>query len=284
MIKSWLKRLSPSLQDRLRRLARLRWLEKARLTRAYGVSLRARPWQVAKYVLWDPDVGDFSYELENKDELVAFLASALELEPARVAGYLDEIRTAPQLTSELSATARRRPDMKRPVGLGHRVAWYVIARARKPRLVVETGIKHGLGALVLLVALERNAREGAPGRLVSFDPDPASGWVVPEGMRGVWEPVFATTFDAFEEKLAGEKIDLFVCDTPPDHDIESFETRAALEHAADGIVLIAGNGDRTSVLPDLVRERGGDYRFFTERPRHPIYPGGGLGLALGVAP
>lgn len=282
MIKSLLKRLSPSLQDRLRRLSRLRWLEKARLTRYYGVSFRARPWQVFKYVLWGPDVGDFSYELDNEDELVEFLASALALEPTLVRGYLEEIHLAPELTSDLAVTVRPRPDISRHPGLGHRVAWYVIARARKPQLVVETGIKHGIGSLVLLVALARNASEGSGGRLVSFDPDPASGWVVPAELRANWQPVFETSFDAFERTLDGERIDLFICDTPPDHEIESFEMRAALDHAAPGIVLISGNGDRTSVLPDLVAERGGDFHFFTERPRHPIYPGGGLGLATGV--
>ena len=55
--------------------------------------------------------------------------------------------------------------------------------------------------------------------------------------------------------------------------------RTALRHAAPGIVLIAGNGDRTSVLPELAAERGGEYYYFTERPGATIYPGAGLGLA-----
>jgi Methyltransferase domain len=172
--------------------------------------------------------------------------------------------------------------MKRRVGLGHRVAWYAVARAVKPRLVVETGIKHGLGALVLLVALERNAHEGNAGHLISFDIDPFSGWVVPDRLRHNWEPIFASTFDALESTLAGREVDLFICDTPPDYEIESFEMRAALRHAAPGIVLIAGNGDRTAVLPELAAERDGEYHYFAERPRRHIYPGAGIGLALGL--
>ena len=199
MIKSRLKRLSPVWQDRLRRLSRLRWLEKARIVRSYGVSFRAHPLLVARYVLWDPDVGDFSYELDNEGELVECLASALGLDPATIAGYLAEVRAEPALTRELAARVRWRADMKRRVGLGHRVAWYAVARAVKPRLVVETGIKHGLGALVLLVALQRNAREGSEGRLVSFDVDPFSGWVVPDRLRYNWEPVIASTFDALDD-------------------------------------------------------------------------------------
>ena len=135
--------------------------------------------------------------------------------------------------------------------------------------MVETGIKHGMGALVLLVALERNAREGRAGQLISFDLDPFSGWVVPERLRGDWEPVYASTFDRLEQTLEGQKVDLFICDTPPDYDIESFEMRTALRHAAPGIVLIAGNGDRTTVLPELAAELHGEYHFFAERPDTP---------------
>jgi hypothetical protein len=282
MIKSRLKRLSPVWQDRLRRLSRLRWLEKARIVRSYGVSFRADPCLVARYVLWDPDVGDFSYELDNEGELVEFLAGSLDLAPEAIAGYLEEIRAEPALTRELSARVRWRVDMKRRVGLGHRVAWYAVARAVKPRLVVETGIKHGLGALVLLAALERNVREGSEGRLISFDVDPFSGWVVPDRMRRNWEPILASTFAALETALAGREVDLFICDTPPDYDTESFEMQTALRHAAPGIVLIAANGDRTTVLPELAAEREGEYHYFADRPQRHIFPGAGIGLALGL--
>jgi predicted O-methyltransferase YrrM len=282
MIKSLLKRLSPAWQDRLRRCSRLRWLEKARIVRSYGVSFRADPLLVTRYVLWDPDVGDFSYELDNEGQLVAFLARSLGLAPETIAGYLEEAHAEPALTRELSARVRWRVDMKRRVGLGHRVAWYAVARAVKPRLVVETGIKHGLGALVLLAALERNAREGHEGRLISFDPDPFSGWVVPDRLRHNWEPVLASSFDALESTLAGQQVDLFVCDTPPDHDIESFEMHTVLRHAAPGIVLIAANGDRTTVLPELAAKLEGEYHYFAERPRRHIFPGAGLGLGLGL--
>jgi predicted O-methyltransferase YrrM len=284
MIKSLLRRIPPVWQDRLRRFSRLRWFEKWRIVRSYGVSVRAHPLRIAGYVLFDPEVGDFSYAIDNEEELVEFLAGALALDAAVVAGYLAETRAAPELTRELAARVRWRPDMKRRVALGNRVAWYVLVRARKPQLVVETGVKHGLGALVLLVALERNAREGAGGRLVSFDLDPFSGWVVPERLRQSWQPVFAATSDALEPTLAGQRIDLFICDTPPGYELESFEMRAALRHAAPGAILVAGNGDRTTVLPELAAELGGDYHLFQERPRHPVFPGTGVAFALNLVP
>jgi len=171
-------------------------------------------------------------------------------------------------------------DLRSPAKISARVSWYAIARAVKPRLVVETGIKHGYGALVLLSALERNAREGSPGRLISFDSDPFSGWVVPERLRGNWQPVFASTFDVLESTLAGEQVDLFVCDTPPEYEIESFEMACAVRHAGERQVLISAGGDRNPALPEVLAEAGDEYHYFKERPRHPVYPGAGVGLAL----
>jgi hypothetical protein len=174
--------------------------------------------------------------------------------------------------------------MKRRIHFGLRVGWYAITRALKPRLVVETGIKHGLGSLVLLSALECNAREGSPGQLISFDTDPFSGWVVPEHLRKSWQPIFASTFDALDATLEGREVDLFICDTPPDYEIESFEMRTAMRHASTDITLIAANGDRTTALPELVAEMNGEYRHFVERPRNHIYPGAGLRLAHKMKP
>ncbi len=282
MIKSRLKALSPIWQDRLRRFGRLRWLEKARIVRHYGVSFRAQPLLIARYVLFDPEVGDFSYELDNEDELVDFLAGALDIDRGAISGYLTEIRGDERLRRALAERTRWRIDMKRRIHFGQRVAWYAVTRALKPRLVVETGIKHGLGSLVLLSALERNAGEGSPGHLISFDTDPFSGWVVAGRLREDWQPIFASTFDMLDTTLDGVEVDLFICDTPPDYEIESFEMRTAMRHASRGITLIAGNGDRTTALPELAAELGGEYRHFVERPRRHIYPGAGLGLARGL--
>jgi hypothetical protein len=279
MIRKQLKRLSPQWQDRLRRLSRLRWLRKAMIVRDYGVSFSENPLGVARYVLLDPEVGDFSYDLDNEDELVQFLASTLDLDAAALAGYLFEMHADPTFTSELAARTRWRPDMKRRIGLGPRVGWYAMVRALKPQLVLETGIKHGLGSLVLLRALQRNAQEGSPGRLISLDMDPFSGWVVPERLRSNWETVFASTFDGLEPALEGREVDLFICDMPPDDEIEDFETRTVMRHAASHITLIAGAGDRTTAMRNVTAELGGEYHCFTERPRHAVYPGAGLVVA-----
>jgi hypothetical protein len=39
--------------------------------------------------------------------------------------------------------------------LGRRIGWYAFARATKPKLVVETGVHQGIGAVTLIRALEK---------------------------------------------------------------------------------------------------------------------------------
>jgi hypothetical protein len=259
-------------------------LEKSRIVRSYGVSFRENPLWIARYILLDPELGDFSFDLENEDELVEFLAHLFDFDPVVIAGYLAETHADPTLTRELNARVRWRADVKRPVRLSARVLWYAVARMLKPRLIVETGIKHGLGSLVLLTALERNADEGHAGRLISFDFDPLSGWMVPARLRSNWQPVFASTYDVLDSTLEGEEVDLFVCDTSPEYEIESFELHGGLRHAAQRIVLISQAGNSTPALPELAALSGGVYHHFTERPRDFPFPLAGVGLAVTSRP
>lgn len=70
---------------------------------------------------------------------------------------------------------------------------------------METGVRYGLGTMVILRALERNAQEESDhhGKLISFDPDPNGGWMVPERHAPHWTWVRATTRDALDANLRG---------------------------------------------------------------------------------
>jgi predicted O-methyltransferase YrrM len=45
------------------------------------------------------------------------------------------------------------------VEFGRRLGWYILVRSQKPRIIVETGVDHGVGSLVLTSALLRNKSE-----------------------------------------------------------------------------------------------------------------------------
>lgn len=77
------------LRAAARRLNRLRWNAKAKNVRRYGAdgaSFGAR----ARYVLWDPEVRDFSFDLADLDAAAAFLSNGFQAPAERVRELLEE--------------------------------------------------------------------------------------------------------------------------------------------------------------------------------------------------
>lgn len=273
---------------RLKALARngnrVRWRAKARnLTRAGGPRWPAtgRDWA---YVLWDPEVGDFSYDLDDLPAAAAFVSTLTGVGTDEALRYIEEALADDQLRADY-ASQRRPALLRRRMSVGQRCIWWAIIRIRRPELVVETGVWYGLGSLTILRALELNAHDGAPhGQLISFDFDPTSGWLVPERLRTRWQLVVATTEEKLAPSLDGRTVDLFIHDTPSEYGLERGEFEVALEHVGRDSVLISGNGENTAALSDLCTERGDlAYHHFGFRGRAHWYESNGMSVAMFTA-
>jgi hypothetical protein len=180
----------------------------------------------------------------------------------------------------LARHLRWRLDVKRRPPLGHRLAWYLITRARKPEVVVETGIYLDLGSVVLLRALERNRREGSPGELLSFDWLPGAGSVVPEAARGGCRRIIGSTYDVLLPALEGRRVDMLVHDTSQTEENERMEFEAALSHAAPSLLLLDAPGATGPALEAICAERNGAYHRVPLRSRDHVYPG--LPITFGI--
>ncbi|MEA3393332.1 MAG: hypothetical protein U9R55_01740, partial [Pseudomonadota bacterium] len=110
---------------------------------------------------------NFYYRLTPMNRsYLASLLSALTAKPREeITGYLDEIENDQDLRSHLESAlvdSSYGKDIK--VEYGRRLGWYAFARLMKPKIVVETGVDHGVGSCVLASALLRNRDEGFEGR------------------------------------------------------------------------------------------------------------------------
>lgn len=246
----------------------------------YRRAALARPYEALRYLVAGRELTNFTYELGNEDELVAFLAEALGVQPARVQGWLDEVTGDDELLGSLRELLRAHPERGDEPLFGRRLGWYVIVRALKPRVAVETGTHDGLGTSLLLRALQRNSMEGSPGTLITFDIDPRSGWLVPDEFRAGLETVVGDVRRTLPETLAGRRIGFFVHDSLHEYEHERWEFGVALAHADDRLALVSDNARDSSSLADLASERGLEYRRFDERPVRHFYPGAALGLVL----
>lgn len=276
-LRDTLKRSLPARwRRRARRLSRLRWVTKARLLRHHEVSWRDRPLVALRYLLLDPEVESFTYEVDNRDELLDFAARALGHDRAAVGQYAAETGHDPELTQP----KRRRWDSKRRLPLANRLLWYVAVRAEKPELVVETGVHDGLGSLVLLRALERNGEEGRPGRLLSFDIFEDTGWLVHERLHERWQRVTGSTLTELEPVLQGLRVDMSIHDTPAEERLQRAEFSAVLGHRGERLVVVNSSGARLGVLEELCAREGTVQQRFVSRSRDHVHPGNAIALAV----
>jgi hypothetical protein len=282
-MKAMLKQLvGPEWELRIRQLRRLRWITKYRLMRSFKAEV-GMPRRLA-YVLFDPELESFSFELADERGVIKALAVALGCPEDELAGYAAETHRDPELNERLAHHVRWRLDFKRRMPIGSRLASYVTARALKPELVVETGIYMGLGSLVLLRALERNTQEGHPGELMSFDTNPVAGRLVREELRGRWHRVIGLTSDTLPRALRGHRVGILFHDTSHTEEIQRLEFEAALAHAAPRLVLVDGSGGYVPTLEELCQKRDGSYHRVLLRSRAHVHPGGELRFAVFETP
>lgn len=259
--------LGPAARTLARRASRLRWIRKAAIVRGYGAPVRGH----LGYVFTDPELDTFSYDLANEAELARAVADVTGDPVDVVTGWFAELRSDDVLAERLARATRGHPEAKRRPPLGRQLARYALVRSVQPALVVECGVKHGLGSLVMVRGLERNEADGsAPARLIAIDPDPGAGWLV-AGESAV-ERVVGRSTDVLPAVLDGRAVGMVVHDSVPDEAVARAELTAALDHAAPALGL-AANGGWSPALRDLAAERGFPVRSVAERPVGTFYPG-----------
>jgi predicted O-methyltransferase YrrM len=271
------------LRRRLRRA--LEAVPPARFSYRLGLLIRhpgmvaAAPRGSARYLLHSRELTNFTYELRNEAELATLVAGALGARPNEAAGYLDELRADSELIESLNSALRsnrRRDDVAL---LGKRRALYAMVRTARPKVVVEAGINDGLSTAVLLRALQRNEAQGYAGKLLSFDIDPASGWLVGEQLRrGRYQQHIGDIVELLPVALRDLEVDMFVHDTlkAPEH--ERFELELAAEHGAERLILYTDDDSVTGVLRAICADRGGRSSFLQEQPDRHFWRGNLLGF------
>lgn len=253
---------------------------KAWAIRHYRRSMLRHPLLALSFVLFDPELDNYTYDLGNLDELGGFLARVLKLDRQRVDAYIREIEQDEAFRSDLNARLRLHPDRKPTALYGRRVGWYCMVRVTRPRLIIETGVHDGLGSSVLLQALHRNSMEGDAGRLYGIDINPKAGWLIPSQLRERFTLVTEDSATALPKIMRDQAVDLFIHDSDHRyaHEFKEFELVAGGLSA--GGILLSDNSHSTSALKDFSEARSRTYAFWQEQPKGHFYPGGGIGMSL----
>ena len=274
-----MKRLLPErLRLYLRRFGRLRWITKARKLRAEGGDQWS--WlRRTRYVLADPEVDTYTYEVANQDELAEVLGRVVD----RSAGDVSRLMGQAQADHALGRGLARQIGWRalymkpRPSLPAHHLAAWVLIRTQRPEVAVEAGVLEGLGSRVMLRALELNARDGSDGVLVSLDTLPNAGHaLVGAQLAARWEPVCAPAPDGLEAAIRGRRVTFFLSDSLPDRAHILSELEALRPLLSPGAVLMTVHG-WTGALEEFASMHGGTVERFKEQPRDHFYDGRDLG-------
>lgn len=248
-------------------------------------SRRAR--NVFPIVMATGETHNFTYDLteRNRRYLIEMIAVATGQPSSTIEQYVLEAINDRELRNHFdramqAAGARPRPDMLSP--FGRRLGWYAIVRVIKPRIVVETGVERGHGALLLCAALLRNKEEGAAGRYFGTDINPEAGWLLAGKYSSVGKILYGDSITSL--KTLNETVDLFINDSDHSADYEAREYDIMAAKLSRKALILSDNAHVTDRLAVFSRKQGRHFMMFHEEPENHWYPGAGIGISFPIRP
>jgi hypothetical protein len=198
-----------------------------------------------------------------------------------VTGYIAEARSDAALAETVIGAVRRskfRFVADARCQFGRRLGWYALVRILKPRVVVETGVDKGLGALLLCAALLKNRAEGREGKYYGTDINPEAGWL----LRPPYSELGTILYGDSVRSLSDfpDAIDLFINDSDHSAEYEYREYKAVAGKLSDNAVLLGDNSHVSPMLARFAAESGMRFLYFHEVPKNHWYPGSGIGIAF----
>jgi len=239
----------------------------------------------AKWIFKKTETDNFYYNITEKNlrDLVATLS--IILAPQKngaeqvLLKYAHELLGDEHVKSLISNTFAKSPNLHdSEVGFGRRIGWYATIRYLKPKVVVETGVSHGVGALVICSAIARNKSEGFFGNYFGTDIDKNAGQLLPAEYLDFAEIMVGDSIQSL--RSLNVSIDIFINDSDHSPLYEKNEYEVILNSLSEKAIIIGDNCHVTDELHNFSSINGRKYIFFQEKPSNHWYPGGGIGFSF----
>lgn len=282
-VRNWIKtnpRVEGITRPLFKKLTQSRWLRTQRrlrlAARYYTPNLKAmRSWALLR-----TEEDNFYYDLtaQNQRDLVSLVSVVTGLAPMEIEAFADELLSDTQLRQHIQTSWTGNSLMRDSrIGYGRRLGWYLFVRALKPRLVVETGVHHGVGACIIASALARNLEEGHEGRYVGTDIDPGAGILWTGNYCRFGEILLGDSIESLS-RLAGP-VDIFINDSDHSEEYEKSEYEVIQDRLALNSLILGDNSHVSGQLRWFSWQRSRPYVFFKEAPEQHWYPGAGIGIS-----
>ena len=240
--------------------------------------------KMSKWVFQDSEDSNFYYDLEPKNEqyLIQLISNITGVANPQVEGYLNEIKKNENLRKRIEKSLIQSgypQDIQ--VRFGRRVGWYALIRILKPRVIVETGIDHGIGLSVICEALQMNRVEGFNGKYFGTDINPLAGKLTSPEYFDFSTILYGDSITSLSK--LNETIDFFINDSDHSGNYEMNEYEVIFEKLSKNAVILGDNSHVTDKLSIFSKERNRRFYFFKEEPLNHWYPGAGIGISLSTS-
>jgi len=233
------------------------------------------------WIIVGKEESNFYYKTNslNRNQIISSVAFALKTSFEDVERYVVEIETNKEFALDMEKFFQktRTPITNKP-DLGRRIAWYAITRTLKPKVVVETGVAHGLGACVISCALIENEKEGFSGEYFGTDIDSAAGVIYLGKYAEKGRVLYGDSLESLQS--LDRKIDLFINDSDHDPDYEYKEYLTIHSKLSENSWILGDNSHASDSLLRYSREKNRRFLFIAEKPEGHWYPGAGVGISI----
>jgi len=282
MIRTLARKLPAPIKGVLKKLRRKhRIIQQAGRRRSIAMGYYSKNLELIRKWIWkDTETSNFYYKLTplNRDYLAQTISSLTDESYEKIIQYFYELENDNGLREHLRMSLQGThygSDIE--IEYGRRLGWYAFVRALKPRVVVETGVDHGVGACVLASALLRNSAEGFSGRYYGTDIRPEAGQLFCGRYSEAGSILYGDSIQSLEK--LNEKIDLFINDSDHSEEYEYREYLTVSEKLSEKAIILGDNSHSTDSLSRFSRESHRKFLFFAEEPYNHWYPGAGIGIS-----
>ncbi len=227
------------------------------------------------------ELSNFYYDLttRNMQYMAQGLATIFKVPVNQIIQYFLELDSDLDLRAHLlNGLAKLGVGEESECKYGKRCIWYAIVRIRKPSIVVETGVEHGMGTCILAAALLKNTEEGFPGVVIGVDKNPSAGQLISGKYSDVTHVLYGDSIKSLLE--LNTVIDLMINDSDHTYEHEMLEYEAIKNQITEKSVILSDNAHTCSALSDFSLLNMREFVFFSEQPSNHWYPGGGIGISL----
>jgi predicted O-methyltransferase YrrM len=276
IVKNWLK-LSPLHKIILAQRKILNTIRRYKTARGYYVeNLRV----IRKWSWKNTEDSNFYYDLtsHNLYYLAHFVGLVTKTKPELAIKYFREIENDTSLRAHILREFKDSNYEKEiELNFGRRVGWYAITRIIKPKVVVETGVDHGVGACILAAAIIKNRDEGFDGEYFGTDISDSAGQLLTGKYSEVGRILYGDSIDSL--KKFELTIDLFINDSDHSHEYEYQEYRTIEGKLSKNAIILGDNAHVSVSLAKFSAENARQFYFFREVPKDHWYPGAGIGAS-----